>query len=353
MKTRDLVNEAEGWSAFAPELAAFLLDRLPNRFDVWGAYIPENRRIVDKPTVWTAPAKTRRGVEQLSVQHLAQHFTARHAGDVIGLHTTGPENTSRWFGLDFDVHDECGDAIDAQREAVGAAFAWCTDVLGERFSLLLEDSNGNGGRHLWGYFEEPVPTPALFVYLSAIAGECFAATGCRPETYPKQPRLGLTKTGAQQVGNWLRLPGRHHTKPHWSRLAWPGGAWQSGGGAARMLFDWPASDPSAVPPLDAYAAIETPPPARRQQFPKLLVGSARSERIEHYVERVPHGGAGTRRSDRLYNIAVFLRHDMQCSPTEAFPVLHSWNIGNTPPLPDWKVAETWENAGKYGGRRAA
>ncbi|HEY0931782.1 MAG TPA: hypothetical protein VGE27_17805 [Gemmatimonas sp.] len=350
---RDLTGEAVGWSAFAPELATFLLDRLPNRYDVWGAYIPELARAADQPNVWTAPAKTRRGVEHLSAQHIVQHFTARHAGDVIGLHTTSPENTSRWFGLDFDVHDECGNAIDMQREAVAAAFSWCIDALGERISLLLEDSNGNGGRHLWGYFESPVATPALFVYLSATAGECFEATGFRPETYPKQPRLALTRTGTQQVGNWLRLPGRHHTKAHWSRLAWPGGEWQSGAEAARMLFDWPASDPTAIPPLDAYAAIETPPPARQQQFPKLLAGGARADRIARYVEKLPHGVAGSGRSNHLFRLAAFLCHDAQCTSVEALAILHAWNGGNAPPLPEWKVTQTWKNAGQYGGRRAA
>ena len=215
------------------------------------------------------------------------------------------------------MHDECRDAIGAQREAVAAAFAWCTDALGERYSLLLEDSNGNGGRHLWGYFDEPVPTPALYVYLSSVAGACATATGCRPETYPKQPRLGQSREGAPQVGNWLRLPGRHHTKPHWSRLAWPGEDWRAGAAAARLLFDWPASPASAVPPLDAYATIATPrPPVRTLPAPRT---GGRADRIARYVDKLPLGVAGSGRSNHLFRLAAFLHHDMQCDHMEALP----------------------------------
>lgn len=351
MSTRDLTTEAREWATHTVDLAAFVETHLPNRVDVWGAYLPESARVPNEPNVWTAPMKSRRGIEILSAAHLAQHFAPRNAGDVLGLHTTSPDNTSRWFGLDFDVHDECVDQ-DAQRAAVAEGFAWCVDALGERAALLLEDSNGNGGRHLWGYFDAPVETPALFVFLSAVAGACLEATGYRPEIYPKQPRLGLTRDGTQQVGNWLRLPGRHHTKAHWSRLAFPGEEWQSGANAAALMLRWPATPASVIPPFDAYAAIATPKPVK-QQFPKLLVGGARADRIARYVDKLPHGVAGSGRSNHLFRLAAFLRHDMQCTDTEALAILHAWNAANSPPLPEWKVRTTWENAGQYGGRRVA
>lgn len=262
---RDVNAEAGGWSQHADALAAFVVANLPNRCDVWGAYIRAENRRPDTPNVWTAPAKERRGLEALTTSHLVDHFRATHAGELVGLHTTSPENTSRWFGLDFDVHANS----DEQRDAVARGFAWCVDALGERIALLLEDSNGLGGRHLWGYFDAPVSTPALYVYLAGIVGACEEATGYKPETYPKQPRLTLNRKGEAQVGNWLRLPGRHHTRAHWSRLAVPGGIWRSGAAAARLLLDWPPTEASAIPPIAAYEAIKTPPPVR-QQFPKLL-----------------------------------------------------------------------------------
>lgn len=77
------------------------------------------------------------------------------------------------------------------------------------------------------------------------------------------------------------------------------------------------------------------------------------ERIARYVDKLPHGVAGTGRSNHLFRLAAFLRHDVLCSSAEALPILAAWNSGNAPPLPDWKVTQTWENAEQYGGRRVA
>jgi hypothetical protein len=355
--TRDLIAEAAGWHRHATTLAAFVFDRLPNRADVWGAYITPARRPPERPFTWTAPAKTRRGEVHLSTLQLVRHFTARDGGDVIGLHSTSPEETCRWLGLDFDVHPEDMDAGDVEtlREQVSAGFAWCVDALGERVSLLLEDSNGRGGRHLWAYFDEPVSSPALFVWLSVIAADCRTATGYTPELRPAQARLPLDKEGRTKFGNWLRLPGLHHTRAHWSRLALAGEDWQSGAEAAATLLRWPATPANVVPPLDSWPVPETVTAPMRVSARRVIgeKPNHRAVRIERYVEKLPHAIAGTGRSNHLYRLACFLRHDMQCSSAEALPVLHAWNAGNAPPLSSSKVEDTWANAAEYGGRHAA
>lgn len=352
-------TEATGWHAQAEALAAFVVAHLPNRTDVWGGYLPPAHRVPDRAVTYTAPAILRRGSVTLTGARLIRHFRATDGGDTIGLHTTSPDDTSRWFGLDFDVHEEDADGADltTHRLRVDEAVAWCVDALGERCALLLEDSNGNGGRHLWARFDAPVSTPALFVLLATTADACEQATGYRPETYPKQPNRPRKKDGAPQLGNWLRLPGLHHTRPHWSRLARPGDAWQSGADAAALLLAWPATPANAVPPLSAYPKPAAPPASSgvpyRRPGETLERPSQRADRIARYVDKLPHGTAGTGRSDHCYRLACFLRYDMGCTDAEALGVLHAWNCGNMPPLPEWKVAETWENAATYGGRRAA
>ena len=76
-----------------------------------------------------------------------------------------------------------------------------------------------------------------------------------PETFPKQPMLGKGKG----FGNWLRLPGRHHTLPHWTRVYdLEQGAWLEGAQAIEYIL----SSPGATEPIPAEAqgaASEAPP----------------------------------------------------------------------------------------------
>ncbi len=338
------------WVTAAPRLAAFTFAHLPNRVDVWGGYVHPDHRAQWGKTL-TLPAKKRRGVVQLTPAALARHFAAQHGGDVIGLHTTSPVDTSRWFGLDFDVHDEGASDTPAHRAVVQAAFAWCVQQLRRDCQLVLEDSNGNGGRHLWVRFDTPVSTPSLHAFLLRLLDACHAATTHRPEAYPKQARLVFNNKGKKQVGNWLRLPGLHHTRPHWSRLGVPGGKWQSGAAAVDIWLQWPATPAAVIPPLQEP---EVPPAPKAMGLPLSAAGVRnRAAAIARYVAKLPHGVAGTGRSNHLYRLACFLMYDMECRSDEALPVLHAWNSGNTPPLTEAKVVETWENAAAYGGRHAA
>lgn len=338
------------WASAATRLAEFAFSHLPNRCDVWGAYVhPAHRATWGR--IVTAPAKRRRGLQFLTPATLARHFAAAHPGDVIGLHTTSPALTSRWFGLDFDVHVDDGPLPEGHAETVRAALAWCVEAMTPSCSILLEDSNGAGGRHLWVRFDAPVATPRLYAWLYDLARRCGDATGYRPETYPKQGELPSGK----QFGNWLRLPGLHHTRPHWSRLAFPGERWQRGAAAVERFLAWDATSGDVVP-----ADLPEPPSLMMHRSvthhglsPSPTGERNRAQRIARYIEKLPLGTAGTGRSNHCYRLACFLMHDMQCTEGEALPVLLAWNSGNAPPLPDAKVRETWQNAAIYGGHRVA
>lgn len=349
MNTNRTGDDTAAWRRHAPALAQFAFQHLPNRLDVWGAYVHPHCRAQWGTTV-TAPAKSARGARVLTPLTLRRHFGARHAGEIIGLHTTSPDLTSRWFGLDFDVHVDDGPLVDGHAERVRHGFAWCARTLAPSCGVLLEDSNGAGGRHLWVRFTEPVSTPRLYAWLYQLAADCAAATGYRPELYPKQ---GVLPHG-KQFGNWLRLPGLHHTRFHWSRLAFPGERWQRGAAATERFLAWPATPVDVVP-----THLPTPPQeSARAALPHGLPLSPtgernRAQRIARYVAKLPTGTAGTGRSNHCYRLACFLRHDLQCCDGEALPVLFAWNQGNTPPLPEGKVRETWENSAVYGGPRVA
>src|SRR5262249_35155798 len=159
--------------------------------------------------------------------------------DLIGLHSTSPMNTSRWGALDIDAHDG-GTADPAKNQA--AALAWYGRLATLGIRPLLVDSNGRGGVHPWGALGPPGPAPPRFAFLRwLIADYSRHELTAPPETFPKQPEI---RPGG--YGNWLRLPGRHHSRPHWSRI-WDGWRWLDGVAAVEHVLSLRRSPPSAIP----------------------------------------------------------------------------------------------------------
>ena len=64
---------------------------------------PDGTKGVLQPTT-TRPAPSRRGQVYLTPAVLVRHFRARGPADVVGLHTTSPEDTSLWGTVEIDWH---------------------------------------------------------------------------------------------------------------------------------------------------------------------------------------------------------------------------------------------------------
>ena len=173
------------WTKNAENLTSWMFARMVNRTDVFGLYT-------------NAGAVT---ANHLTSECLNSHFDGEQC---VGLHTTSSDNTSKWLALDLDNHDGC---LEVARNNFDDVMAIC-NVLSERNVVwLLEDSDGNGGLHLWIFADEPVPTALLHN-----VGRCLLKlTSGSHEVFPKQSELS-----AGGRGNWLRTPGKHHSKPHWS-----------------------------------------------------------------------------------------------------------------------------------------
>ena len=62
------------------------------------------------------------------------------------------------------------------------------------------------------------------------------------EQFPKQSVL----TEHVRYGNWLRLPGRHHTRDHWAR-AWDGSRWLAGAACCEYLLAHDGDEPALIP----------------------------------------------------------------------------------------------------------
>lgn len=196
------------WSERASELAQWTFTHLVNRTDVWGRY---HRRKGDETTVAvTAPFRDERGKSFLDVDSLRKHFRRRQPSGQLGLHSASSDLTSRWLAIDIDLHD---DESTATREGnLFAARRWRQRLADLELDPILMDSNGSGGFHILVIFSEPMSTASVHDFGARFVAD-FASHGLdqTPEIFPDKPNWG-------RYGDWLRLPGHHHSRPHFTRV---------------------------------------------------------------------------------------------------------------------------------------
>lgn len=334
---------ATAWTFRRYELAAWAWERLVNRTDAWGGYRPWEE--VGKEYVKAngtkdtlKPQTTRKG--QLTLSHLARHFGARDRADLIGLHSTSLENTSLWGAVDIDWHGPTSAPAEVNWIA---AHAWYVRRVSLGLHPLLTDSNGVGGFHLRILLAEPVPTPRVFPFLQSLIHDHSRYGICRPpETFPKQPRLCPTADGKGQYGNWLRLPGRHPTREHFSRV-WDGRCWLTDHPAIDFLLSLRGDSPSLLPP---EVPPQPPKPPRRVRLAN--TEGPLANRIAAYLRRLPNLGEGQGRDDVAFKFAAWLVRDLALAEDVALAWLIRWDLGNNPPKGETVLREILGNALRYG-----
>jgi hypothetical protein len=157
-----------------------------------------------------------------------------------------------------------------------------------------------------------------------------------PECFPKQPMIQHGR-----YGNWLRLPGRHHTRDHWSRV-WSGDCWLDGAEAVEFILTLVGDPPDLVP-------VPPPPTSpRRANPPLVLLGERLAFRIARYMSRLPHLGEGQGRDDVAFAFGAWLARDMALGDDDALRWLELWDSGNRPPKGRKALAVILENARQYG-----
>ena len=100
----DLTGNA--WQREAGRLALWTQERLVNRTDVYGSYLPIGSRQPGKSNNYTAPNKALRAPGALTTEIIEEHFRGYDQGLLIGLHAISPDCTCRWFVVDIDQHGE-------------------------------------------------------------------------------------------------------------------------------------------------------------------------------------------------------------------------------------------------------
>lgn len=321
LSPRQAVSEKTGtaWQKNAPALARWALDRLANRTDAWGAYIDPSRR---RGTSNSYTAKEN-GRGPLNVAKLTNHFAG---GQVLGLHSTSPDDTCRSIGIDLDMH---GDDPDLAVRNHAAAVAWAERLADEGFVALLTDSNGRGGFHLRVMFAEPIASEVAFSFAEWIIRDA-DEYGVDAETFPKQPNLAGLK-----FGNWLRIPGRHHTRDHWTRV-WSGDGWLEGQQAIDYILAIAGDDPELIPDA-ARLSIRIDRPVELKPFvlPEGVELSDVQRQAADYVATAPPAVSGQGGHNITWGVAHELLIGFGLSEASAFPLLAAYNA---------RLAESWTDA---------
>ena len=240
---------AREWHDRSTELAHWTLARLVNRTDVWGRYLPlRNRKKAADGSLnnaITAPFRDERGKVFLGISSLEKHFRARQAGGVLGVHSSAADGSCRWLAIDIDLHDE--DDLSVSREGnFVAAKGWYEKLNSLGMDPVLLDSNGRGGFHLWLLFDEPMNGSLVRKFAEQLVAD-FSVRGL-----DSQPEIFPGKRVQHHYGSWLRLPGRHHTRNHFSRVwndePWADEQWLEGHDAIDRLI---RTRPAAPQQLEA------------------------------------------------------------------------------------------------------
>jgi hypothetical protein len=338
----DKPDAAAAWAARADELARWAWDRLVVRHDCWGAYTAPEQRGRPYTRKDGTPARvpqsyTAKG--ELTLAALVRHFRGERPEHVLGGHSTSTTNTCIVARVDIDAHGPAGNDPAAN---LRAALAWYDRLAGLGAHPLLYTSNGKGGYHLGTLFSEPVPAPLTFAFLRWLTGD-HAQYGLpvRPEVFPKQPRI---PEGG--YGNWLRLVGRHHTRPHWPEV-WDGRRWLSGSEAVAFILALTGDPPSLI--LAEVSAAPPRPSPPRAHYPA-WPGDNVSRRIAAYLRRLPNLGEGQGRDDVAYSFACWLTRDMALPDDTALEWLRRWDAGNNPPKGEEALRKVVAIAKQYGVR---
>lgn len=225
-------RQGAGFAKHAEALADFTLARIVVRLDVYGAYTPDGGQ-------YTAHAPLTR---ELLIRHCRGELT-------IGAHSTSPDGRCLCVAADIDAHDDTADP--GLNWRIVLALVAMLKALG--LTAIVCDSNGAGGYHVRAFFKKPVAV-AVAWWLCIRMNAVLAADGLPAvETFPKQGELSLDRP----YGNWLRLPGRHHKRPHWTRIYDDkGDGWLEGEAAARRLIAVKGDNTRGL--LNAYRADQGP-----------------------------------------------------------------------------------------------
>lgn len=270
------------WKDSSLQLAHLALERLYVRRDIWGAYNTGGQP-------YTAPSKTMRGKMRLGLNDLINHFTGRRT---IGAHCIGPGDRCLWILYDVDRHSDGDDAAANFETALRIVYV----LIGLGLEVLIEDSDGRGGFHIWLLFEERIPSELAYQFVQHVKNEADAEG---VESFPKQPDL----SSARPFGSWVRIPGKHHKRDHWSRFYdLDSETWLAGADAVSAFTNAPLNERDNIESLRPIL----PAPLERPRTPATKFIGERGAVSEWTARFIEHGAGIKERNSRMFRAAADL-----------------------------------------------
>jgi hypothetical protein len=307
---------ASEWVRDADRLAEWAMERLVNRRDVWSQYTLKDGKI----GVVMLPIVERRkmGTDMVTLNKLHRHFSGKSPAHLIGLHSISDHSTAKWFAIDVDLHDETlpnsGEIAEAN---FNAALEWAEGLREQGIDAMLIDSNGVGGYHVWVLLDKEYPLADVYDFADKIRSD-WQERGLprKPEQFP--PKRAVNPDDLPYT---LRTPGRHHTRPHYTRLwnwdAVPGEPeWLEGGDAIEaMMATKPAKLPKIRKKKEKVGEIKpsrrmktNPEPARRRVCVDLDGVLAKYDKwrgVDHFGEPLPGALAFMKKLAKFSEITIF------------------------------------------------
>ncbi len=230
------------WREASERLTLWTEERLVNRTDVYRTYKSPERRFLGQLLTYTAPwFEDDRVFGSLDCNVIETHYCGNDVGKLIGVHAISIDNTSRWFAIDVDQHGDAGPVLVEQN--LDAALAWYDDLRLLGFRPLLLDANGSGGFHLLVCLSEPASSRRVHDFVWAFV-QNYTNFGLKqaPAVFPGEPEVNPHRP----YGSWWRLPGRHHTNAHWTRV-WGGSRWLEDREAIEAIVSVTGDSPALIP----------------------------------------------------------------------------------------------------------
>jgi hypothetical protein len=258
---------AHEWEERADDLAQWAMARLVNRRDVWSQYTLRG----DKIGVVMLPIPERRalGTDMVTMQKLRRHFAGRSRSHLIGLHAFSDHNTAKWFAVDVDLHDPTvANADELSAANLAACLTWAGRLREKFIDPCVMDSSGAGGFHLWALLDREYPLADVYEFVSELRSD-WADLGLprRPEVFP--PRAHVEPGHLPYA---LRVPGRHHTNHHYTRVwnfdAMDESEWLEGAEAIEALISLRPSPLPAIKKSTKKAVTKNATPTPKIAVPK-------------------------------------------------------------------------------------
>jgi hypothetical protein len=226
------------WKMYCRELATWAWDRLAIKRDRHGMYS------ADGSPAWS--------FSEVTEDDLAAHF----AGEItLGLGATSLDDQCLWVAWDMDNH--VSDVETNQNLAYAIVLRDSLRALGFN-AVVIEDSDGKGGIHVWCLFAAPIPAKQAHEFSVWVARDYKKHGLEKIECFPKNSTVQHTDA---KCGTYLRDPGKHHKRDHWSRF-YGVDAWLSIEDSVQLLLSQTGDDPALIPVLPE----ERPPAPSPQRF---------------------------------------------------------------------------------------